>query len=370
MPTLPLREALRQGRAVRARFGGLRYIRFKDDFQGVPRGTVVARGRTVWGYPHMGRLLSLEAGLEEHFAGPFQAEEKIDGYNVRIARLGGRPVALTRGGLVCPFTTDRLPDLLPTAILDAEPERVVCGEVAGPDNPYLEASPPWIGADVALFVFDLMGINRPGFEPLADKHAAVERYALPAVPFRGRFRPDEAGRAGLRAVSDAVEAEGGEGVVLKEEDRPDKRVKYVTGGANIRDIAVAAGNMADLPADYFSDRVQRLVLYLMDQGRERTAELDRELGRAFLDGLEEAVRQFRRERHVSCVYRCRFRERANAEAFRRHLAALSDAGVQTRILGLEREGRGGYWVLRFERIAPRITGILGHLFRGGIFYDP
>ena len=106
-----LQAALREGHAREESFDGTAYVRFADDYHGVPRGVVVMQGRVIPSYPPIGRIFALENGLRRHFAGRFHAEEKLDGYNVRIACVGGRLLPFTRGGFVCPFTADRLSDL-------------------------------------------------------------------------------------------------------------------------------------------------------------------------------------------------------------------------------------------------------------------
>ena len=39
------------------------YARFREDFGKIPRGTVLTKARTVWGFPHIHRIFTLEAGV-------------------------------------------------------------------------------------------------------------------------------------------------------------------------------------------------------------------------------------------------------------------------------------------------------------------
>lgn len=323
---IPLEAAEHRRRARRARFGELEYARFTDGFRGVPRGTVVAGDDVLWGYPSIGRVLSLEAGLAEQFGHRFWLEEKIDGYNVRIGRVGEQILAFSRGGFACPFSNDRLPELLELDVFEHEPDLVLCAEIAGPDNPYVAASPPHVTEDVQLFVFDVMRKGRSEFLGPHEKQAVVDRYGLPAARSFGRFSIEDFDR--IERLVDELDAEGCEGVVIKDDDDPGRRAKYVTGGASIHDIAVSARELMDQPADFFVDRVLRLALHLADQDREPGPELEQALGRAFLDGLLEQVRRFPDERRVSRTYRCRFRDRENAEAYMRHIARAPENEVQ------------------------------------------
>ncbi len=366
MVALHLEEALDQGKARLAAYDALRFARYTDDFKGIPRGTVVFDdGPTVFGYPHIGRVLALGQGLVEQFAAPVWMEEKIDGYNVRAFRVGDRVLALTRGGFVCPFTTDRLPELMDIGVFGAEPDLVVCAEVAGPENPYLEASPPWIEEDVALFVFDLMRQGRPGFIPHARRAALVQRHALPSVQVFGRYRLDEL--EAIREVLVRANDEGREGVVFKEDSQRDRRAKYVTSNSNITDIQVTALNILELPAEYFTNRILRLVLFLEEQGLERSRELDERLGAAFLEGLLGAVAQYREEKKVFRTYRCRFRDRDNAQRLMTQLQQITARQVNVSRRSLKRQG--SHWVLEFDRVYPSMCGVLGHLLGGGLVFD-
>lgn len=85
--------------------------------------------------------MRIESGVPRHFKGSFFAEEKVDGYNAKVVNVAGRILAFTRSGQVCPFTTDRILDFLPTPFFEDHPEWIICAEIAGPDNSYIEAHP-------------------------------------------------------------------------------------------------------------------------------------------------------------------------------------------------------------------------------------
>lgn len=363
----PVEKALERRKARREEWRGRRFVRFSDDYRRVPRGTVVFEedGAVVYGYPRIGRVLSLERGLAEQLRPPVWAEEKIDGFNVRVLRRGGELLALSRGGFVCPFTTDRLPDLLDLSVFDDEPELVLCAEVAGPGNPYNTGSPPFVREDVRLFVFDLMRRGSPRYLPQREKLALYERYALPAAQVFGRYGAEDLGA--LREILRRLDAEGREGLVLKEAGRRARRAKYVTGRASLNDVGNAARSLLDLPAEFFTDRVLRLALYLAEMDRRPDAALEHDLGAAFLDELGSAVEQFRREHRVTHAFRCRFRARESAEALVAQLERAQGSEFRLQVRRLEKEE--GYFVLEFERSFPRMNGTLGHLLGGGLLFD-
>ncbi|MCX8049580.1 MAG: RNA ligase [Methylohalobius sp.] len=359
-----LPDALRQRRAQAKTFKDLTYTHYTDDFKHIPRGTFVFDQTVVFGYPHIGRVLALEAGIKAHFKAPFWAEEKINGYNVRITQIQGQVIALTRGGFICPFTTDRLPDLMPLAIFQQHPELVVCAEVAGPDNPYLESSPPFIAKDVQLFVFDLMTQDRIGFLPQREKQVKIQHFGLPAVPLHGYFQPNEATKIAELILK--LHRERREGLVFKEDSDRDHRAKYVTGSSCIDDLRVTSDNLLDLPPEYFINRLLRLSLFVEEHALPATAELKQALGGAFLDGLSAAMESYRSTHHVSKRFRCRFRHKESALTLLDH---LKHSSRHIQILQHDLYQEDGYFVLEFERIYPALTGMLGDLLAGRMIYD-
>jgi putative ATP-dependent DNA ligase len=360
---LPLASAGRK--AVHETYCGLSYVRLTEDLQEARRGTVILDDTLIVpGYPSIGRILALRTGLKEQFRAPFWVEEKIDGYNVRIFRLEGEVLAVTRGGYICPFTTDRLADLMDLRIFEEHPELVVCAEVAGPDNPYLVGGPPFVTEDVRLFVFDFMRLNAPSFLPYAEKRALIERYALPGVEAFGRY--ESAQWAQVRDLLLRLNDEGREGVVLKEDSPRERRSKYVTSNSGIADIEATVSHLLQFPPEYFTQRILRLALFMDEEGIAHDPEFDRRLGAALLNGLFAAIEQFKRERRVYCSFRCRLRQAENAE---RLLRMLRRAAGHMKIVQRRLEREGEYYVLEFEKTFPRMTGLFGHVLEGGLVYD-
>ena len=357
-----VKEAVRQRKARSESFLGLEYLRFSDDFKEVPRGTVLFQDTVVWGYPHIGRIFMLEEGLKEQFKGPFWAEEKVDGYNVRIFRIKDRIVALSRGGYLCPFTMDRLEDFIDLTFFEENPDLVLCVEVAGPENPYIEESPPFVKEDIRMFVFDIMRKNSKDFLPQREKLKMAERYSLPLVEVFGEFTHEDIPT--LKKILLKLNEEGREGVVFKEERG--KRAKYITSYANLSDIKVTAKNMLQLPAEYYTNRLLRLVLFMEEEGIERTRHLYEQLGKAFIDGLFDAIEQFKRERKVYRTFRCRFHKKENAVAL---LDLLQRTSKHIQVVERELRREGNMWVLTFDKVFLNMTGLLGHLLGGGLVFD-
>lgn len=336
-------------------FRDLTYDRLLDGADSLPRGSVLLPdGSVVPGYPPIGRIHALGQGLARRFPDAFWAEEKIDGYNVRIARHGAGLYAFSRGGFVCPFSTDRLPDLLDPAIFDDEADLVLCAEIAGPDNPYLQGHPPQVTEDVALFVFDMLRKDTVGFLPQEERMARLDRYDLPAAPILGRYEPHETET--VRELILTLDREGREGIVFKSDEDGGRRAKYSTARSNVQDIEAMSDALLDLPPEYFTNRLLRMALFMAEHGQRQNPEAERELGRAFLSGLLRATDMATRRGRVGHRFLCRFRERENACEFVDFLGGQSDPRAKFDDDVPRREGER--WVVEFERIHPRMTGKL------------
>ncbi len=358
-------RAVAQGRVERLEYDGLVLERCNDDVGHLPRGSIRAAGRVLYGYPHIGRILVLRRGLTEQLAGPFHVEEKINGYNVRIARVDGRLLAFTRGGFVCPFTTDRLPDLLDPAFFDTHPDKVLCAEVAGPENPWLDASPPFIERDVRLFVFDITAWNRADFLPVNALQSLLEEFALPAVPAWGWSDAEHYDALAARILE--LNEQGREGLIFRQETPRPRRVKYVTARVNLEDIQRSATRMPDMPPGYFAGRILRIALFLQEHGLDPQPYEDA-LGQALLGALDDTLSRLQRERRASQPFTCRFRERHNAERLVTLLQRVAGHKVKIVIHNIEPEA-DGYWRLRFERRYPLTNSLLHELLGGGLIYD-
>lgn len=359
-----VREAVRKKKARSESFLSFEYLRFSDDFKDIPRGTALFQDTVIWGYPHIGRIFMLEKGIAEQFKNPFWVEEKVDGYNVRIFRIGDEVIALSRGGYICPFTTDRIPDFINLKFFEDNPDLILCAEVAGPENPYIEESPPFVKEDVRFFVFDIMRKNDPKFLSQEEKISLIERYDLPSVEIFGRFTSEDVER--LKELLLKLNEEGREGIVLKEDSEENRRAKYITSYANLSDIKVTAKNMLQLPPEYYTNRILRLVLFMEEEGIERTEHLYEELGKAFIDGLFEAIEQFKREHKVYRTFRCRLRSKDNALAL---MELLHRTSKHIQVIERDLRKEGDYWILTFDKVFLNMTGLLGHLLSGGLVFD-
>ncbi len=231
-------------------------------------------------FPHIKRIFSLETGFKRFRSGKAWVEEKVDGYNVRVVYVDGRVLGFTRGGILCPFTYEKLNrEKRLVEFLQENPNIIVNGEMAGPNNPYITQSPGYVKRDVKFFVFDMTGPS--GFLDVETRNDLVKDYKLVSVRNFGYLD-----LGGIKEVVMENYKEM-EGIVLKSKDRK-IAVKYVFPDSDIDDIRVTARIFPEVKAGYFLQRIVRTSMFL----EENKLDLERYrkmLGSAFLDEMVNLV---------------------------------------------------------------------------------
>lgn len=357
------REAESEGRIQLDLFGEVPFYRFARNVGPFSRGTVVLPSGVVRDFPRMPRILHLASGIGRTMHGPFRIEEKVDGYNVRIALVGDRPVAFSRSGQVCPFATDRLRDFPAfDRFVHAHPDRVVCVEVAGPGSPYNSVSPPWVESDVAMVAFDVARLGSGRIDPPDARRAILDAVGVPRVRDLGLFGPDDVG--GIRCLVDRVDAEGGEGIVLKTVDGRE-RVKYACLGSHLRDLRVSTRLLGGIQRAQLVNHLVAAGIALHEWkdggGRAEREAVGTALVDAILDAIGQSVEGMIEERHEIRMY-----DEANVDDLLSIIEGGSD--IQVRVASRERDEDGMIRVVFFRRHL-RPTGFFQSRMAGGKFVD-
>lgn len=353
------------GRGVEEReYNGFKYWRYTDDIGGNLRGTVIlfdASGqiplRTIPGFPHINRVYRLRPGVRRLFhINPFFAEEKLDGYNVRLLLHQGQVLALTRGGFICPFTTEWAEIWWHRYKLDRffadYPDYVLFSEVLG-DNPYNSQSDPTVPPGLYFFIFEITGSDG---EPLhvRDRYKLVETYELPTVPLFGQFSYDRIDE--LFEILRSLNEQEREGVVLKSATSK-RTMKFVTPRTDLRDIRDNLILEFDLEPSFITNRLRRAALFVREFGLDED-EYARRLGKAFLDGYG-ALEVFDSASETYTIYVQRI-ETWNA------LRALLTSRVPIKVENINTISLDGLEMvhIEFRRIFRKSTRLFRRILRG------
>jgi len=125
-----LEQEYRKGGIIFGNDYKIPYLRFRKGDHDIEDGTVVFLGKELAyarGFPKIRRAMFLDGALKKHMKGRFQAEEKLDGYNVRTIYIG-ELVSLTRKGVFCPYTTEHVKAMLKNnAFFGEHKNLMLCG---------------------------------------------------------------------------------------------------------------------------------------------------------------------------------------------------------------------------------------------------
>ena len=351
-------------------FNHIRYIRITDDTPTHSRGTVIfpdavdREGHifTVWGFPRIKRIYVLKRGVERYFKdAPFVVEEKIDGYNVRLVSIQGRLLALTRGGFVCPYTTEWAEtwaeEMGLQEFFQDYPDHVLCGEAIGA-SPYNAQRIYDLPPGLHFRLFDIADY-RGRLLPPEQKYLLAARYGIPTVPQLGQYDAHQI--TTLQEVLLDINQRGGEGVVMKSLDG-ERMLKFVTPLSDLADIRDNLGVLFDVDSGYFTNRLLRVALFVQEFGLDPD-EYARHIGQAVLQGLD-ALRNFQ---HAAEEYTILVRNITTWHALR---ALVSDRvrveELYTRAVILNRRP---YIQVGFKRVFRKSTKRFRTLLKGYGHYD-
>lgn len=271
-------------------YEGTTYRHIPDYRSNLERGTILMRGEVVRGFPKVPRTLMIDSGVPRYFDGRLAVEEKLNGYNTRVAQVDGEVLAFSRSGIVCPFTTYEAKRRLPVAdFFEDNPELMLCGEMIGPENPYTAHDYPEVDS-IAFRAFDVREQESGDPLPVERRRELCERYDVPQTQLFGIFEPDDAVEA-LPSIVRKLEAEHREGVVMKA-IKGRQQLKYTTAAANRGDLEYGFRFPFDYGREFMFRRLLRegfQAVELDDEADER--ERARKLGEAILLPMVETIEQ-------------------------------------------------------------------------------
>lgn len=279
------------GRVVRSSdWPSPRLLRFDKAVSGIEAGTVVFdNSEIVYGYPKIRRAMMLSPAIKRHFSDGVIVEEKMNGHNVRVAKVDKRVVALTRGGFICPYSTEVAKDRIPPEIFRDHPDLVLCGEMVGPKNPYVPKE-VYPAESMDFYLFDVSRKGKREMEGSSKTHAIAEEYGIRSVRLFGEFGLDEAAEKIKKIIKD-LGAQGREGVVMKDPANLASPIKYTSSESNCRDLEFAFRYYSDYGQDFFFSRVVREGFQAAEWSDSEKEFIERclRLGKSMLGPMRETV---------------------------------------------------------------------------------
>ncbi len=343
----------------RVTYRDISYLRVKKSTKDLERGLVRDDGSYIPSYPHVRRIYTLSQGLRRHFGeNRFVVEEKIDGFNVRVAMINDGVVALTRSGLVCPFSTEHVPPEIINMIQEHQ-SLVVCAEVVGP-NPYNSCSLRY-GKRTMMMVFDIINkekhpVKIPRYLGYHEKKALCEQYGVTTVPELGTFTIKDIDK--IKHFLLALDEQDREGVVFKEYPSLRRRIKYITAAASKEAIIQHLLQAEEPGVARFHDKFLLATFFHHDMGLS-VSSFGAALGKELFEMLEKAIQ----EEEIQETLEIEISEEGWSDFKKMVRHAMIIRELSKRMLP------SGKMQVRFKKIYPRSSSRIKELLRGRSVVD-
>ncbi|HPX77181.1 MAG TPA: RNA ligase [Methanobacterium sp.] len=289
-----LEESYRKGNLKFYQNKFVKALQFRKSLGKIEAGTMVCFGdeiHVIRGFPKIRRTLMLKESLKSHFKGKVAVEEKMNGYNVRVALVNTKILAFTRGGFVCPYTTKKALEIMDlTPFFHDHPDLVICGEMLGTNNPYVSHYYPEIG-EIGFKIFDLREKLTGEPLPVNKKRELLSKYNLPPVNLLGIYPLSEAPSKILKLVKELGE-NGREGVVIKDPQMVLPPLKYTSSQAHDDELEYAFKFPFDLGKAFMFSRVIRegFQSVEMQDSEEELEKRAHRIGESILYPLVETIK--------------------------------------------------------------------------------
>jgi putative ATP-dependent DNA ligase len=341
---------------------GIEALQFRKPVGKVEAGSMICFGdkiEIIIGFPKIRRTLMLYPSLKLHFNNIVAVEEKMNGYNVRIALINNKIFAFTRGGFVCPYTTKKAPEIMYMDDLFSDhPELVICGEMVGSENPYVTHHYREIGK-LGFRIFDLREKGSNIALSIQEKMDLLESYNLPSVKFFGYMKIDEASEKIFELVLQ-LGMEDREGVVIKDPSMTIDPIKYTSSQAHNGELKYAFTYPFDFGRDFFFSRVIRegFQAYELNETEDEIQNRAHKLGESILHPIINTIKDISEDNPASEDIVIHVDNLKEAENFARH---LRDLGVVATVHSYE----DGKAIIR--RVHQSTTDRISNFLRGGLY---
>ncbi|WP_048062469.1 RNA ligase [Methanococcus aeolicus] len=288
-----------------------KYILFKKKYRHIERGTILFLNENldyIMGYPKIRRAMVLDPTLKNYFIDKIAIEEKLDGYNVRIAKINNTEiVAITRGGRICPFTTKKALKFIDTKILNDYPDIMLCGEMIGLNNPYVPYYYPEVDNNInyegdtsdnsndienlGFYIFDIRNKETNKSLTISQKGELLKKYNLPHIQPIDIVNKEEISK--IKEIILKLDHEKREGIILKDPDMVINPIKYTTHHTQCSDLSIAFTYMYDLGINFMFSRLVREGYQSIEfnENKEEMEQRAKEIGESILYPMINTIKK-------------------------------------------------------------------------------
>jgi putative ATP-dependent DNA ligase len=303
-------------------------LRFDKEISQIERGTVLYEKdgsfETIMGFPKIRRAMVLDPTIKRHFNGieKVAVEEKMNGYNVRIAIAKDEILAITRSGYICPYTTQKAKEKLNLKFFEDFPELVLYGEMVGPDNPYVPKEIYGVES-VEFYIFDIREKNSGNPLPIKKKQEILEKYGFLQVRFFKEIPLKKAAEE-IRTIIRKLGEKMHEGVVIKDPEMVLSPLKYTSSQSNCSDLKHAFKFYNETGRDYMLSRIVREGFQTVEWNEDKTEFEKRcmQLGESILGPLRKSIKSVKNGQRLYEESRIRVKDLETATEFEDYLKRL------------------------------------------------
>jgi len=362
IPIQKLEEAYCKGIIKYYNEHGVEAIQFRKSLKHIESGSMITIGdgiEVIRGFPKIRRTLLLYPALEKHFPDEVAVEEKMNGYNVRIAQVDGQIIAFTRGGYICPYTTRKATEILDLdEFFQDHPEMVICGEMVGTLNPYVSHYYPEVGK-LGFRIFDLREklTNTP--LPIIAKRELLLDHGLDPVRLLGIFPVDEAPEK-IMGIVQELGTNNREGVVMKDPQMQLDPLKYTSSQAQASELEYALSYPFDLAQAFLFSRIIRegFQAHEMGESPDELRERALRMGESILYPMLDTILRVKRGEVAAEDLIIEVDNEEEAQEFIQHLRDL-------KVMATLVEFKDGKAVIR--RIHQSTTDKINNYLQGGLY---
>jgi putative ATP-dependent DNA ligase len=303
-------------------------LRFDKEISHIERGTVLYEKddsfEVIMGFPKIRRAMVLDPTIKRHFNGleNVAVEEKMNGYNVRIATAKGEILAITRSGYICPYTTQKAKEKLNLKFFDDFPCLVLYAEMVGPDNPYVPKAIYDIES-VEFYIFDVREKNSGKPLSINRRREILEEYGFSQVKLFEHIPVETAHEEIGKIIRNLGEKEH-EGVVIKDPEMVLAPLKYTSSQSNCSDLRHAFKFYNETGRDYMLSRIVREGFQTVewDENEKEFGKRCMQLGESILNPLRESIRTVKNGNRLNDEARIRVKDLKTVTEFEEYLKRL------------------------------------------------
>ncbi|MFW6185393.1 MAG: RNA ligase [Halobacteriota archaeon] len=316
----------------------------------------------VRGFPKIRRALTLYPTIKKRFKGEVVVEEKMNGYNVRIVKFGDNLYAVTRRGLVCPYSTEKAREKMNPDFFADNPQLMLCCEGVGEESPFVPKK-IYGHSELEFYVFDIRNRGTNTALPVNKKEELAEEYNLNLVPLLGRMESREAHEE-VKDIVIGLGKEGREGVVIKDPEMKRSPLKYTSSQSTCADLKYAFRYFNEYGKDYMFSRIIREAFqsFEFEESEEELEERCLRLGEAILKPVIESIRDVHHNRRVVEMNYPRFSNTDVLELFKEHLQRM---GVEARFEDVTPQNE--HYILHLERRMKSTTDKIDDILKGNVW---